>query len=247
MAFDHGYWHGSEAAYHAAKVNIVRYQRPDDIAVLNSLDERRKDFEKHTRARILYYGGEGSTPMPLLLPGKHNQLNAQAALTAAIALGVKRDQAERAAGAFAGLPHRLQLVHESRGVRYYNDSIATIPESAVAALESFPHKTVIQIIGGSEHGLPITALCNALIRDAKAVLCIGQTGDRVHEVLSENSISFAAFAYKCGDLATAMRMAKENAVPGDVVLLSTGYKSFDQFTNFEQRGAAFTALAREPG
>ena len=179
------------------------------------------------------------------MPGRHNQLNAQGAYGAAALLGVDWDAAQAALRAFPGLPHRLQLVHESAaGVRYYNDSIATIPEAAVAALESFPPRRVIQIVGGYDKGLALTPLANALVERAKAALCIGATGKKLVQMIGQPGVTGAADVYDCGDLATAMKLAKSIAGKGDVVLLSTGCSSYDQFTNFEERGEVFAELAR---
>jgi UDP-N-acetylmuramoylalanine--D-glutamate ligase len=130
-------------------------------------------------------------------------------------------------------------------VKYYNDSIATVPEAAVAALDSFPPKRVIQIVGGYDKGLPLTAMCNALVERAKAVLCIGATGKKIADVMSQGALQGGAAVYDCGDLVTAMKMARAVATAGDVVLLSPGCSSHDQFTNFEARGEAFVHLARE--
>jgi UDP-N-acetylmuramoylalanine--D-glutamate ligase len=196
-----------------------------------------------TQARIVRFGLKDRRPFPLTVPGRHNQSNAQAAFAAAYQLGVGRDDAEEALREFKGLAHRLQLVHEHNGVRYFNDSIATIPEAAVAALESFPPKRVLQIVGGSDKGLPMTAMCNALLERAKAVLCIGATGSKLAGMMSESPLPGAASVYNCGDLATAMRIARQTACPGDVVLLSPGCASYDQFVNFEKRGEMFAELA----
>ena len=243
---DHTEWHGSEQAYVEAKKNVVRYQRPDDFAVLCAEDAGSMSFAAATRARVMPYGIAGQRQFELRVPGRHNQLNAQGAFAAAELLGVTWEQARAALRDFRGLPHRLQLVHESQsGVRYYNDSIATVPEAAVAALESFPPKRVIQVVGGYDKGLPLTAMCNALVERAKAVLCIGATGKQVAEVMAQAAHQGGAAVYDCGDLPTAMKMARSVAAPGDVVLLSTGCASFDQFTNFEERGETFARLARE--
>jgi UDP-N-acetylmuramoylalanine--D-glutamate ligase len=129
-------------------------------------------------------------------------------------------------------------------VRYFNDSIATIPEAAVAALDSFPTRRVIQIVGGYDKGLPMTAMCNALVERAKAALCIGATGSKLVEMISGAPHQGAAAVYDCGDLATAVKIARQIAVPGDVVLLSPGCASYDQFVNFEERGEAFARLTR---
>src|SRR6476661_3530902 len=164
IAPDHVEWHGSEAAYVDAKRNVVRFQRPDDFAVLNGESPAAAEFARHTPGRVVTYGVEGRRPFDLIVPGRHNQLNAQGAFAAAGLLGVTWDEAQTALLAFPGLPHRLQLVHEENGVRYFNDSIATIPEAAVAALEAFPPKRVLQIVGGSKKKqLPFTAMCAELV------------------------------------------------------------------------------------
>lgn len=243
---DHTEWHGSESAYVEAKKNVVRFQRPDDFAVLCAEDAGSMSFASATRARVIPYGLSGRRPFELRVPGRHNQLNAQGAFAAAELLGIGWDAAQASLRDFRGLPHRLQLVHESdNGVCYYNDSIATVPEAAIAALESFPPKRVIQIVGGHDKGLPLTAMCNALVERAKAVLCIGATGKAIADVMSQAAHQGGAAVYDCGDLATAMKMARSVASSGDVVLLSTGSSSYDQFTNFEVRGEAFASLALE--
>ena len=246
LANDHLDWHGSPEAYAEAKRNIVRFQRPDDLAVLNADDPAHTSFAALTAGRVVLFGGKTSEPFQLLIPGRHNQQNAQAAWTAAALLGVSREAAQGAVATFSGLPHRLQLVHEAKGVRYFNDSIATIPEAAVAALDAFPIKSVIQIVGGTDKGLPMTAMCNALVERAKAVLCIGTTGDAIAEMMAKSPHTSAATIYRCGDLATAVRVAKQTAAAGDTVLLSPGSASYDQFPNFEHRGALFTTLAQAP-
>lgn len=247
LASDHLDWHGSREAYVNAKANIVRYQRPDDFAVLNEEDPGSIALAGATPARIVRFGLTGRRPLELILPGRHNQSNAQAAFAAAYQMGVGRDDADEALRSFRGLPHRLQLVHEENGIRYFNDSIATVPEAAIAALDSFPPKRVIQIVGGYDKGLPLVAMCNALVERAKAVLCIGATGKKLAEMMSDAPHQSAAAVYYCGDLPTAMRVAKQTAAPGDVVLLSPGCASYDQFANFEKRGEMFAELATEHG
>lgn len=245
---DHVEWHGSVEAYVNAKKNIVRFQKPDDVAVLCEENVESAGFMRDAGGRVVLYGLEGRKLFKLKLGGTHNQLNAQAAFAAADVFGVTWDEAQHAIKDFTGLPHRLQLVHEHGGVTYYNDSIATIPEAAVAALESFPAKRVIQIVGGYDKKNPLGAMCAALTRHAKAVLCIGATGPAIARTMGEAEIPNAASAYQCGDLPTAMKLAKQIAAPGDVVLLSPGCASFDQFTNFEARGDLFTQLAQiRPG
>ncbi len=246
VAQDHLDWHGGAAAYVRAKQNLVRFMRPDDVAVLNHDDPGAMAFSTVSQAKVVTYGRDAPRQFALKLPGAHNQLNAQAAFAAAQQLGVTFEQAQAAVADFPGLPHRLQLVHESpRGVRYYNDSIATIPEAAVAALESFPPNSVLQIVGGHDKHLPLKAMANALVERAKATLCVGATGKAIATMIGESTFQGGAVAYDCGDLAAAVKVAREIAMPGDVVLLSTGCASYDQFVNFEERGDRFAALARE--
>jgi UDP-N-acetylmuramoylalanine--D-glutamate ligase len=159
-------------------------------------------------------------------------------------VGVSFEAAQAAVLDFKGLPHRQELVHESGGVRWFNDSIATIPEAAMAALEAFPTRRVIQIVGGYDKHLPMSAMCEALCDRAKAVLCIGQTGPKIGEMMAEAQHAVGVPVYQCGDLATAAKMARSIAVSGDIVLLSTGCASYDQFENFEKRGEMFARLAR---
>jgi UDP-N-acetylmuramoylalanine--D-glutamate ligase len=242
---DHIPWHKTAEAYFDSKKNILRYQKPDDWLVLNEDDPSTAGLAREAQGKTLLFGLQNRRWFELKLPGTHNQLNAQGAFAAASIMGIDWDDAERAIRDFSALPHRLQFVHESAGVRYYNDSNATIPDAAIAALESFPSKKVIQIIGGSDKGLEVTDLCAALIQHAKAVLCIGQTGTAIAEILEQSSSQSAPAIYRCGDLATAMTIARQIATKGDVVLLSPGFASFGQFVNFEQRGEEFTRLAKQ--
>ena len=244
ISADHLEWHGSTEAYLDAKRNIVRFQRPDDFLVVCQENAAAMSFAAESRAKAVPYGVAGRKPFRLLVPGRHNQLNAQGAFAAAQLLGIDWEAAQEAVRDFRGLPHRLQLVHESAaGVRFYNDSIATIPEAAVLALESFPPRRVIQIVGGYDKGLALTPLANALVERAKAALCIGATGRKLVEMIGQSGLTGAADVYDCGDLGTAMKLARSIAAGGDVVLLSTGCASYDQFANFERRGEAFVKLA----
>jgi UDP-N-acetylmuramoylalanine--D-glutamate ligase len=243
ISSDHLAWHGDLESYIDAKCNIVRFQQADDVAVLNEEDGIAASFAAEAPGRIVLYGLKNRKKFDLLIPGLHNQLNAQGAFAAASIFGVDFLAAQNVLADFRGLPHRLALVHEAKGVTFYNDSIATIPDAAVAALESFPSKKVIQIVGGYGD-MPITAMCAELINRAKAVLCIGATGPAIADLMEQSSSQHSAAVYRCGDLATAVTMAKKIAVKGDIVLLSPGFKSYDQFVNFEERGQKFEELAK---
>jgi len=242
LAVDHVDWHGSAAAYLDAKKQIVRHQKAGDFAVLPEGMPHTAEFAEQTAATVILFS-VNAPRFELTVPGAHNQFNCQAAWAAARVMGVDFAAAQAAVRDFAGLPHRLQLVHASGGVRWFNDSIATIPEAAIAALDSFPRRSVLQIVGGYDKGLPFAALSAALCERAKAVLCIGATGPTIGALIADSPTHQCAPVYQCGDLKTAVAQAKSIATCGDVVLLSTGCASYDQFANFEERGQRFSDLA----
>ena len=243
LGLDHLEWHKKPEAYHNAKLNLIRYQTPGDFAVLGESCPLAREFSRHTQAKVAWYGVNGRQRFALTIPGEHNQLNAQAAFAAAEVMGVGFAAAHKAIRDFVGLPHRLQLVHEYEGIRFYDDSIATIPTAAAAALMAFPAGKVIQIVGGYPKYLDYAPMCDAFAQHAKAMLCIGQEAKAIEATMRERHPEFTGI-YQCGEIAQAMRQARDIAVKGDVVLLSTGCSSYDQFVNFEQRGQAFAELAK---
>ena len=245
LAQDHLEWHGSVEGYLSAKKISIEFQKPTDFAVLNQDNPASKELATQTAATIRYFSQSSSRPFDLNIPGVHNQINAQGAFAAANCLGISWEEAQAALHKFNALPHRLELVHQAGGVRYYNDSIATIPEAAIAALESFPSNRVIQIVGGHLKDLPLDKLCAALAQRAKAVLCIGEKGPEIAQTLRRIAPPTGPAVHDCATLAQAVPLAKSIAAPGDIVLLSPGCKSYDQFINFEQRGETFARLARE--
>ncbi len=244
IGVDHVEWHGSPEKYVNAKKNLVRFMKPNDIAVLSEENEGSSSFARDTKAKVVRFGMNGRKPFELELKGAHNQLNAQAAFAAAQELGVSWDQAQKAVRNFRGLPHRLQIVHEANGVKWVNDSIATIPEAAIVAMKAFPAGKVIQIVGGYDKHLDMREMCETLAKSCKAVLTIGALGPRLAGI-SREATERSADIKESGDLPTAVSMARKLAAPGDVVLLSPGCASYDQFTNFEARGEAFAQLAKE--
>lgn len=243
---DHVEWHGSPDAYIEAKQNIVRFQSEKDFAVVSSESRPSHAFGKLTKGHVVEYGRRANLPAafaPNLL-GKHNRINERGAFAAARLFGVYMDEAESQVKDFRGLPHRLELVHEADGVRWVNDSIATIPEAAVAANAAFDAGRVIQIIGGSDKGLSMQPMCAALAARAKAILTIGTLGPSLAAMCREAG---AKRVVECETLGRAVREARSIAVDGDVVLLSTACASYDQFQNFEDRGEQFATLARSTG
>lgn len=235
LGTDHLDWHGGAEGYIGAKRHITAHQMPGDVLVRRD-DAISRTFTAPAGVQVIAYPDSSVPAFDLLLPGEHNQVNAQAAFLAAQTVGVFHAQAQEAVGAFRGLPHRLELVHEANGVRYYNDSIATIPEAAIVANGAFTSGKVIQIIGGSrKEGLDWSEMCKVLSRTCKKVLAIGEIGQELAKQCSN--------AEYVGTLESAIDRAREIAEPGDVVLLSPATASYDQFANFELRGKRFGELA----
>lgn len=177
------------------------------------------------------------------LPGRINLANLAAAMTIVRQFGVDEDLAAGVLPGFRGLPHRLELVATINGVRYYNDSIATTPESAIAALEAFQQPKVI-IAGGSDKGLSYEAFGKAVANRAKAAILIGATAGRIAQAIMacpENR----ARVIMAETFQQAVKLASQAAEPGDVVLLSPASASFDMFKNFEHRGKEFVRLVTE--
>ena len=231
--------HGTIAAYTAAKQRILDFQRPGDESVLGP----GLPPEIHPRTRhhtILRLPENGFPKLPI--PGDHNRLNALLAIQAARCAGVRfdsDDQAEKILQGFKGLPHRLELICEHKGVRFFNDSKATTPEAAILALDAFEPGIVHAILGGSDKHADLTPLARHAARRSAALYTIGQTGDRLADAAGTDGSA----VHRCGTLPVAMDRAFAAARAGDVVLLSPGCASYDQFSNFQERGGLFRELA----
>lgn len=245
--------HGTFEAYCAAKENIFKFQtlceEKPAISIFNAADALALEwFEKyrHQEGRIcLSYSGQ-DLPETIRkncpLPGPANLSNLAGAVTIARQFGATDEAIAQALPAFKSLPHRLEQVADIRGVRWYNDSIATTPESAIVALEAFDEPKVI-IAGGYDKGLPFDQLGARIANRAKAVILIGQTARKIAQAIEEARRDRPTPAVMLAEsLAQAVQIASEHADPGDVVLLSPACASYDMFENFQQRGCQFAEL-----
>lgn len=228
--------HGDLQTYQHAKQAILDFQDSEqDIAILgpdihNRFDHQVRDMRFRELEDIT-----NNPPIELLLPGEHNQVNATLAADILEAAGLSWTDAAAMLADFAGLPHRLQLVCEHTGVRFFNDSKCTTPEAASLAIRSFPAGVVHVILGGYDKGSDLTTLGKLAGEHCKAVYTIGATGPAVARAAS----GAAAKVIEAGDLDRAVALASASASAGDVVLLSPGCASYDQFDNYEQRGNRF--------
>jgi UDP-N-acetylmuramoylalanine--D-glutamate ligase len=233
--------HRTFAAYAEAKKNIFRFQRGGDVLVLNRACAESRGWADEAPGAVEFFD-PAAEPFDLAVPGSHNQANAQAAWAAARCFDVPRDAAARALKGFAGLPHRLQLVAERGGVRYYNDSKCTTPGGAIAALEAFGPRRAVVLVGGYDKGLSFDALGEALAARAKAVIALGATREKIAAAVETHRESEAPAVERADDFAAAVALARACAAGGDVVLLSPACASYDMFANYEQRGQLFTRL-----
>jgi UDP-N-acetylmuramoylalanine--D-glutamate ligase len=180
------------------------------------------------------------------LRGDHNRLNVLAAITIGHAAGLSLDAMLEAIDNFHGVPHRLELVRELHGVRWYNDSIATAPERTMAAIRSFDEPIVL-MLGGKDKDLPWEDLAE-LVRDrVDHVVVFGQAAEKILGALAgSKSAGKRPYSIQQSDgLQEAVRQAAEVAETGDVVLLSPGGTSFDQFSDFAERGEWFRKWVQE--
>jgi UDP-N-acetylmuramoylalanine--D-glutamate ligase len=170
------------------------------------------------------------------LPGRHNRENAAAATAAARAAGIPDEAIAEALRTFPGVPHRLELVAEMRGVRFVNDSKATNAAAALRALAAYDVPLHV-ILGGSRKGESFDELAREIRGHG---YLIGATADELAAALARAGVPYVV----CGDLATAVAAAAEAARRGEVVLLSPACASYDQFRDFEQRGEEFRRLVQ---
>ncbi len=181
--------------------------------------------------------------MPPGLPGRHNLLNAAAALTAVGAAGLDVQQAALAVASFNSLPHRLQVLGQRHGVTYINDSIASTPVATVAALEALQDQSIVLILGGMDRGLDWSRYAAAFAHaPLRVVIGLPASGPSIIATLLQAGVSPARGFHEVPDLPTAVLLARELAAAGDTVLLSPGAPSFPQFIDFRDRGQSFALL-----
>ena len=225
---DHLDRHGSFDAYQAAKLRIFENQAEDDTAVVP------RDLAHLVRGRRVEFAADDPLPAEPSLRGLHNRENAAAATAAARAAGATDEQIAEGLRDFTGVAHRLELVGERRGVTYVNDSKATNVAATLRALAAYEDEPVRLILGGSRKGEDFAALAAALGPNVHAVYVIGETADELARAIPDT--------IRARDLETAVERAATAAQPGEVVLLSPGCASYDQFRDFEERGEEFRRL-----
>ena len=247
--------------YVDAKKNLLRFQKEEDILILNADNAITNGFTGNGETKKFSRQGSGwihmkgsmiyrdETPVldsgDILLPGVHNIENYMAAIAAVYGL-VDDDVIRSVAKNFGGVEHRIELVRVKDGVRYYNDSIASSPSRTIAGLNSFKEK-VILIAGGYDKHIPYDVLGPYLCRSVKKLFLGGATGSQIRAA-AENCPDYQPGCPEivdCKDFTDAVYKAAAAAEAGDVVLMSPASAAFDQFKNFMERGEYYKKLVKE--
>jgi len=255
--------HRDMEEYVAAKANITAHQSGDDLLVYSANNQYAEHIAALSEAqKVPYPSSQGAyvhmyddmfcygeynaicSVNELRIPGEHNQVNALAAISAVWPFTQDAEAIKTGLNNFHGLPHRLSFVAEVSGVRYYDDSIATTPSSAIAALRAFRTESKVIILGGSSKGSDFSELAQELTRHAVRALLIGEEAERIavacetagfrnYEIIAQVPANTVADV--------AVRRAAELSQPGGVVLLSPAAASFGLYKNYADRGDQFIA------
>ena len=263
--------HGTMTAYTAAKARILDFQNINDIAILGCDDIGAWTMRNKVKGRLFTFSlddlpeglngaylndgllnlRDGNAYLPLmprekvLLHGDHNISNVLAAFTIGHAAGFTLDAMLEAVEDFHGVAHRLEFVRELHGVRWYNDSIATAPERAMAAVRAFDEPIVL-MLGGHDKDLPWEDLAALIHERVDHVVLFGEAAEKIEKVVAvQGSMKRTKSVSRCSGLHEAVVKAAEVAQSGDVVLLSPGGTSYDEFVDFAERGERFRQWVQE--
>lgn len=259
---DHVNYHGSFAEYRRIKARVFENQTKSDYAILNAEDPEQKSMAASIRAQVAAFSsrnqlptgifikdgnivfrnhafGEERYPLSMIkIPGLHNVENVMAAVMTACFCGCSRESIIDTISQFSGLPHRIEFVGEKKSVRYYDDSKGTNVGSVIRALDTFS-APVILLLGGRDKDGDFQNLKPLLAAKAKQVILFGEARDRIGSLIGES-----VPAVKEPTLQAAIESAYKSAHTGDVVLLSPGCASFDEFNNYKERGIFFKNVVR---
>jgi UDP-N-acetylmuramoylalanine--D-glutamate ligase len=261
---EHLDYHKTQEAYIDAKRNILRFQSGSDFAVINKDYPASHDSDIHTIGQVfrisrerevgngcfvegefVWYNRDGQKEKiieieKIKLLGKHNLENACAASCAAILAGVSIKNIAKILEEFGGLEHRLEFVGEKNGIIFYNDSLATVPEAAIEAMEALPDTETL-IAGGFDRGLDYSVLAQHLNKgQIKNLILFPPTGERIwNEIVKINSGGNRPEKVDVKTMEQAVRIAAAETTPGKIVLLSPASASFGIFKDYKDRGNQF--------
>lgn len=256
--------HGTMEEYTRAKARILDFQSENDIAILSCDDQGAWNLKDKVNGKVLAFSlreldaelngtylkdgmlnlRDGKIIKPLIgrekiqLRGDHNVSNVLAAFAIGHAAGFETDVMVKAVEDFRGVPHRLEFVRELNGVRWYNDSIATAPERSMAAIHAFDEPIVL-MLGGRDKDLPWNEIAKLIQQRVDHLVVFGEAGEMIQKAVTSIGGERRVDIHRAGNLEEAVLQAAEAADAGDVVLLSPGGTSYDEFIDFAARGEAF--------
>ena len=256
--------YNSYLEYQLSKLNIAINQQPDDHFIYNKDDKGLIGLMKEYDLPGMKHPFSASTAIndgawcddthlhltlkedqlfydlntPRYLPGKHNILNIMAAVLACTLNNIPDQNIIDGIGDFKGLEHRIEYVGTYHGIRYYNDSISTIPQATIAAVSTLKEVDTL-ILGGFDRGIDYTILINYLADSAiRNLIFIGKAGERICQMLTDAGMKDKHF-FRTENFDEVAKLARENTRPGSICLLSPAAASYDMFKNFEERGRVF--------
>ncbi len=255
--------HRDTNEYVEAKRNILRFQSPLDFAIVNKDYPASNESDIYSEGEVFQISRETAvekgayvkegfittkinnveekiiSTKDIFIPGSHNYENVCAAVMAAKILGVDENNIVKTLKNFRGLPHRIELVAEIRGVKYYDDSFSTTPESTIAAIEAFDAPEIL-ILGGSSKGSDFTELAEVIKKSSniKTIIGIGVEWEKIKEKLRVDSLNIRVIE-GAKSMKEIVGSASKEAMIGDVVLLSPACASFGMFANYKDRGDQF--------
>lgn len=262
ITHEHLDWHRHEEEYLAAKESIVKFQTKKDFAIINQDFNNSRILAGKTMAKILLFSTKGKTngvyikknkiiseisgkeeicsTKDVMLPGKHNLQNIAAAVAVAKVLNIENATIQNVIKKFKGLKHRLQFVRQLRGIKFYNDSFSTTPETTIAAIEAFTGPKIL-ILGGSSKNSDFGKLGQKISRDksVKIIIAIGLEGPRILQAVSKTGGFKGKIIKECKSMKDIVKTAYKIAGRNDVVVLSPACASFDMFKNYKDRGEQF--------
>lgn len=255
---EHMDWHPNMEDYVGAKANLFQHQKPDDIAIYFPENEFSTKIASNSPGhKIPYFAAPGAriredgmivigqkeievihkTEVKLL--GEHNLQNICAAATAVFEALGSLDKAKAVLSSFRGLEHRLELVREFKGVKYYDDSFATTPETTIVAMQAIKEPKVV-ILGGHDKGIPFDSLADEVVKaNVGHAITIGLVGPKIAELLKARG--FDSITENLTDMKSIIETARRHAQSGGAVLLSCGTSSFGMFKDYKDRGDQFKA------
>lgn len=256
---EHLNWHADMAEYINAKSHLFAAQTSEDIAIYYAENKLSQQIARSGNGHKLPYGvapgaivSDGTISIDnqdicrtdeLKLLGEHNWQNVCAALTATWQITQDIETIRRVITSFTGLPHRIEFLRTVSGISYYNDSFAAGLHASIAAIESI-HQPKVVILGGFDRMLELDHFCEFAKQHAaefRTLLLIGQSAERLSQVLLKHGFDNFVLANDLRAIDQVVAKATALAQPGDAVLLSPGFASFDMFKNFEDRGQQFSA------